>query len=107
MDFKDYYKILGVDKNASQADIKSAYRKLAQKYHPDKNKGDETAESKFKDVGEAYQVLSDPEKRNKYDTLGSNWQKHRQTGGGSGDFNWNDWVSRTQGGAGPRRPKIR
>ena len=105
MDFKDYYKILGVDKNASQADIKSAYRKLAQKYHPDKNKGDETAESKFKDVGEAYQVLSDPEKRNKYDTLGSNWQKHRQTGGGSGDFNWNDWVSRTQGGAGPRRQK--
>jgi curved DNA-binding protein len=99
MDFKDYYKILGVEKNASQAEIKSAYRKLAQKYHPDKNKGDSEAESKFKDVGEAYQVLSDPEKRNKYDNLGSNWNRHRQTGGGSSDFNWNDWFSQ-RGGAG-------
>lgn len=103
MDFKDYYKILGVDKNASQAEIKSAYRKMAQKYHPDKNKGDSAAESTFKDVAEAYQVLSDPEKRNKYDTLGSNWQQHRQTGGSGSDFNWNDWVPNSKRTAGSRK----
>lgn len=98
MDFKDYYKILGVEKNASQDEIKKAYRKLAQKYHPDKNQGDSNAEKKFKDIGEAYQVLSDPEKRNKYDNLGANWNRHRQSGGSSSDFNWQDWFN--AGGAG-------
>ena len=101
MDFKDYYKILGLDKNASKDDIKKAYRKLAQKYHPDKNKDDPSAEKKFKDVSEAYQVLSDPEKRKKYDNLGSNWNRHRQSGGGTGDFDWSDYFS--GGGAGRRR----
>lgn len=72
MDYKDYYKILGVDKKASQADIKKAYRALAKKYHPDKNKGDKAAEEKFKDISEAYEVVGDEEKRKQYDQLGSN-----------------------------------
>ncbi len=67
----DYYKTLGIDKNASDSDIKKAYRKLAMKYHPDHTKGDKTAEEKFKKVSEAYAVLSDPEKRKQYDTYGS------------------------------------
>ena len=73
MEYKDYYKILGVDKNASQEAIKKAYRKLAKKYHPDSNPGDKNAEEKFKEINEAYEVLSDEEKRKKYDTLGSNF----------------------------------
>ncbi len=67
----NYYKILGIDKTASAADIKKAYRKLALKYHPDKTEGDKTLEDKFKRISEAYAVLSDPEKRNQYDTYGS------------------------------------
>ncbi len=68
---KDYYQILGVSKNASAEEIKKAYRKLAMKYHPDRNKGDKTAEERFKEVNEAYAVLSDPDKRKQYDTFGS------------------------------------
>lgn len=74
MKYKDYYKILGVDRGASEAEIKSAYRKLARKYHPDVNK-DKEASQKFKDVNEAYEVLSDPEKRKRYDGLGSSWKE--------------------------------
>lgn len=75
MEFKDYYKILGVDKNASEQEIKAAYRKLARKYHPDLNPGDKKAEEKFKEVNEAYEVLGDAAKRKKYDELGSNWEQ--------------------------------
>jgi len=71
MQYKDYYSILGVDKNASQEDIKKAYRKLAKKYHPDTNPGNKQAEEKFKDINEAYGILSDPEKRKKYDNFGN------------------------------------
>lgn len=72
----DYYKILGVDKTATKDDLKKAYRKLALKYHPDRTKGDKKAEEKFKQANEAYAVLSDPEKRQQYDTYGSdNFQK--------------------------------
>src|ERR1700733_5090524 len=74
MEFKDYYKVLGVERGASEADIKSAYRKLARKYHPDVNPNNKKAEAQFKEVNEAYQVLSDPEKRRKYDQLGADWE---------------------------------
>ncbi|RZA02226.1 MAG: J domain-containing protein [Sphingobacteriaceae bacterium] len=74
MAFIDYYKILGVDKNASDKDIKNAYRKLARQYHPDLNPNDETAHKKFQELNEANEVLSDPEKRKKYDKYGENWQ---------------------------------
>ncbi len=86
MEFKDYYKILGVDKNATQEEIKRAYRKLAMKYHPDRNPGDKSAEEKFKEITEANEVLSDPEKRKKYDTLGANWKQYQHAGGGFDDF---------------------
>jgi DnaJ-class molecular chaperone len=75
MDYKDYYKVLGISKTASVDDIKKAFRKLARKYHPDVNPGDKKAEEKFKEINEAYEVLSDPDKRRKYDTLGPNWQE--------------------------------
>lgn len=91
MDYKDYYKILGVDRKASTDEIRSAYRKLAMKYHPDKNPGDKKAEDKFKEINEAYQVLSDDQKRAHYDRLGSAYSNFRTTGGRPGDFQWNDW----------------
>lgn len=75
MDYKDYYKILGVPKTAPEKEIKSAYRKLARKYHPDVNPGDKDAEKRFKEINEAQAVLTDPEKRKKYDTLGPDWEK--------------------------------
>jgi curved DNA-binding protein len=86
MDYKDYYKTLGVSKDASQAEIKSAFRKLAVKYHPDKNKEDKKAEERFKEVNEAYEVLKDPEKRKKYDQLGSNWEQFQNAGPGGPGF---------------------
>ena len=78
MDYKDYYKILGVDKKATQEEIKKVYRKLAVKHHPDKNAGDKKAEEKFKEISEAYDVLGDPDKRKKYDTLGDDWKNQAQ-----------------------------
>jgi len=75
MDYKDYYKTLGVARGASADEIKKAFRKLARKYHPDVNPGDKKSEEKFKEINEAYEVLSDPDKRHKYDTLGPNWQE--------------------------------
>lgn len=84
MDYKDYYKVLGVDKKASQDDIRKAYRKLAVKFHPDKNPNNKAAEDKFKEINEAYEVLSNPENRKKYDTMGSNWKQYEQQGGYQG-----------------------
>ncbi len=96
MEFKDYYKILGVDKNATQDDIKKVYRQLAKKYHPDRNPGDKSSEEKFKEISEANEVLSDPEKRKKYDQLGSNWKQYQTTGG----TNANDWFNQFSSGGG-------
>ena len=88
MDQHDYYKTLGVERTASAEDIKKAYRNLARKYHPDRNPGDKEAETRFKRINEAYEVLSDAEKRANYDRLGSHYQ---QFGGGAGGFNWADY----------------
>jgi curved DNA-binding protein len=99
MDYKDYYKILGVERTAGADEIKKAYRKLAMKYHPDRNQGNKQAEDQFKEINEAYEVLSDPQKRSRYDMLGdsySSWQR----GGAQGGFNWNDWMNQAQQGAG-------
>lgn len=97
MEYKDYYKTLGVDRKASEEEVKRAYRKLAMKYHPDRNPNNPQAEEKFKEINEAYQVLSDAEKRQRYDQLGesySNWQRR----GAPGGFNWDEWVSRSPSG---------
>lgn len=80
MEYKDYYKVLGVEKSASQDDIRKAFRKLAVKFHPDKNPGDKKAEERFKEINEANEVLSDPDKRKKYDQLGANWKQYEQAG---------------------------
>lgn len=97
MDYKDYYKILGVPKNADAAAIKKAYRKLARKYHPDMNPDNPQAEQRFKEINEANEVLSDPEKRGKYDQLGSTYQQWQRTGGPSGGFDWSQWMNSTRG----------
>ncbi len=84
MEYRDYYATLGVPRTATQADIKKAFRKLARQHHPDVNKGDATAEKRFKDVNEAYAVLGDTEKRKAYDSLGANWEEYQRAGAGAG-----------------------
>ncbi|RYZ21556.1 MAG: J domain-containing protein, partial [Chitinophagaceae bacterium] len=123
MDFIDYYKVLGVDKNASEEDIKKAYRKLARKLHPDVNPNDKEAHKKFQQANEANEVLSDPAKRKKYDQYGKDWQhadqfeqqrrsqRHSPFGGGGqfeggGDFS-SFFESMFGGGGRPRQTKMR
>jgi len=93
MEYKDYYEILGVDRNAKEKDIKRAYRQLARQFHPDVNPGDRRAEEKFKEINEAYEVLSDPEKRSKYDRLGTNWQQWQRMGQDPSQFDWSQWFT--------------
>jgi curved DNA-binding protein len=88
MEYKDYYSILGVPKNADEKAIKKAYRKLARQYHPDVNPGDKDAERKFKEINEAYTVLSDPDKRKKYDRFGAQWEQYERAGVNPDDFAW-------------------
>ena len=97
MEYKDYYKILGVSKSASQDEIKKAYRKLAVKYHPDKNAGNKSAEDKFKEIGEAYEVLKDSEKRKKYDQLGANWKQYQNAGPGQGGYGFSNFGGANRG----------
>jgi len=97
MEYKDYYKTLGVERSASDQEIKKSYRKLAMKFHPDKNPGDTKAEDKFKEINEAYQVLSDPQKRARYDQLGDSYFNYQQSGGAPGGFNWEQWYNTGQG----------
>jgi len=103
MDYKDYYKVLEVERNASQDDIKKAFRRLARKYHPDVNKDDKNAEERFKEINEANEVLSDTEKRQKYDQFGVHWQQYERAGGSPEDFNWDSWRNPFGGGGGQTR----
>lgn len=98
MEYKDYYKILGVERNATKEDIKRAYRKLALKTHPDRNPGNAKAEERFKEINEAYQVLSDPEKRSRYDQLGESYSQWQQGGAPAGGFQWEDWFTNNPSG---------
>jgi len=91
MEYQDYYAILGVERDADEKTIKRAYRKLARQYHPDLNPGDDDAEERFKEINEAYEVLSDAEKRQKYDQLGAAWHNWERTGRKPGDFDWSKW----------------
>jgi curved DNA-binding protein len=105
MEFKDYYATLGVAKSASDKEIKQAYRKLARKYHPDVNPGDKSAESRFKELTEAYEVLGDAEKRKKYDELGANWRMYEQAqraGPGTGGSPFGGQWTWSQGSGGFR-----
>ncbi|MCL4803988.1 MAG: J domain-containing protein [Anaerolineae bacterium] len=99
MEYKDYYKTLGVKKDAGADEIKKAYRKLARKHHPDVNKGDKASEDKFKEINEAYEVLSDEDKRTKYDRFGAEWQQFSGAGGRPQDFNWGAWGGGQPGGS--------
>jgi curved DNA-binding protein len=92
MEYRDYYKILGVPRGSDAEEIKKTYRKLAMRYHPDRNPGDKQAEDRFKEINEAYQVLSDPQKRARYDQLGEDYS-HWQQNGAPGNYDWGRWSS--------------
>src|SRR5512136_2202947 len=96
VDYKDYYEVLGVPRDADEKAIRRAYHKLARKLHPDVNPGDATAEARFREVAEAYEVLSDPEKRAKYDQFGREWQRYQQAGA-PGGFDWGPWAQGAPG----------
>ena len=104
MNYKDYYKVLGVAPTATPDEIKKAYRKLALKHHPDKTKGNKAAEEKFKEINEANEVLSDPEKRKKYDQFGADWKHYEEAGAQPGGFDWSKYAA---GQGGQARPMSR
>src|SRR5438477_3673562 len=100
MQYKDYYNTLGVKRSASEKEIKSAFRKLARKHHPDVNPNDKQAEAKFKEISEAYDVLSDAEKRKKYDQFGSDWERYQQATGSAGGFDFGKYAQNFGGSYG-------
>jgi DnaJ-class molecular chaperone len=111
MDFKDYYQTLGVKRDASEKEIRTAFRKLARQHHPDVNKGDAQAETRFKEINEAHEVLSDPEKRKMYDRFGADWQRYQQAqqaGYNVSQDDFGQWFTgRTGGGQGGPRVEFR
>lgn len=107
MDYQDYYQTLGLTRNASQPEIKKAFRKLARENHPDKRPGDAAAERRFKDINEANAVLSDPEKRRKYDLLGANWESYSQAGAGSPSAGGSPFTGFARGGGGGQAGNVR
>ena len=106
MEYKDYYKTLGVSRSADEKEIKKAFRKLAQQVHPDKNPGDKSAEARFKEINEAYTVLSDPDKRAKYDKFGAQWEQYERAGGRPEDFNWGGMGGAGGQPGGPYTPHV-
>src|ERR1700760_2120238 len=94
--FRDYYETLGVPKTATEDEIRSAFRKLARRYHPDVAKDKKAAEEKFKEINEAHEVLGDPENRRKYDELGAEWRE-----GGQPSSGWHGHTGRSPGGEEP------
>jgi len=106
MEYKDYYKILQVDKSSTGKEIKKAYRRLARQYHPDKNPDNQSAEEKFKEINEAYEVLGDKENRAKYDQLGQSYHRYQQMGGAPSGFDYSQWSSSGGPGGGYRRVNI-
>jgi curved DNA-binding protein len=103
MNYKDYYNILGVPKEATTDEIRKAYRKLALRYHPDKTKADKAANEKFVEINEANQVLSDPEKRKKYDQFGADWKRYEESGSQQGGFDWSKYAA---GAGGPQKQRM-
>lgn len=106
MEYKDYYQVLGINRSASEKDIKHAYRKLAREFHPDKNPDNKAAEERFKEINEAYEVLGNPDNRAKYDQLGRSYQNYQRMGGAPNGFDFSQWAAAGGPGSGYQQVNI-